>query len=261
MLKILHISDPHADSETMTRLGNLAHICSDCDVIACTGDCASLRTPQVPADWNEWPQELKLAVPGNHDGPRTFELLDRWQAGTHWAWCSRSVLFLGLDNFCSSANTKLLDQIDVAPYDAVVALCHYRLQEPLVTELAARSTAKPLLILHGHEHPTGFGGTEWAVSDLANKARCFRSNVFSSHSARRGTGQLIEWDGESFSCTAVRGPSQLGTIVEHRTFGRGLLVDLQRNGNDPRDLVVTVNFVSIGETKIYTCRDQLFVLT
>ncbi len=81
MIRILHISDSHAQSETMARLNNLAELCSDCDVVALTGDCASLSTRQVPLEWDAWPQALKLAVAGNHDEPNTFELLESW---VHW---------------------------------------------------------------------------------------------------------------------------------------------------------------------------------
>lgn len=80
MISILHISDPHFETwETMPRLNNLAHSLSDCDVVALTGDCTSKDNKQLPKKWNEWPQRLKLSVPGNHDLPHTFDRLSNWE--------------------------------------------------------------------------------------------------------------------------------------------------------------------------------------
>jgi hypothetical protein len=41
MVRILHISDPHGQRETMARLNNLAIFYPDWDVVALTGDCVS----------------------------------------------------------------------------------------------------------------------------------------------------------------------------------------------------------------------------
>ena len=75
---ILHISDPHAQTETMERLHNLASAQADCDVVALTGDCVSQSSQQLPQEWNSWPQALMLSVPGNHDAPSTFDKLHGW---------------------------------------------------------------------------------------------------------------------------------------------------------------------------------------
>src|SRR5215467_14587138 len=96
MLSILHISDPHAQTETMFRLDGHAHSVADCDVIALTGDCTSSSAPQLSDALNSWPQKLKLSVPGNHDFPDTFDLLPAWRHQTPWSATLDDILFIGL---------------------------------------------------------------------------------------------------------------------------------------------------------------------
>jgi hypothetical protein len=52
----------------MARLSDLAIGQPKWDVVALTGDSAGV----LPEHWNDWPQPLKLSVPGNHDSPETF---------------------------------------------------------------------------------------------------------------------------------------------------------------------------------------------
>ena len=79
MTTILHLSDMHDwDGNTLECLGGLAKSRSDVDVAAVTGDCFVSNHKQLPYSWNAWPQRLKLSVPGNHDGERTFNLLHSW---------------------------------------------------------------------------------------------------------------------------------------------------------------------------------------
>lgn len=78
VVQILHVSDPHAQTETMKLLNSLAMSRRDCDVVALTGDCVSTTCRQLPEEWNHWPQAFKLSVPGNHgDDSETFRLLDK----------------------------------------------------------------------------------------------------------------------------------------------------------------------------------------
>src|SRR5438045_83244 len=77
LTSIIHISDPHFETwETMPRLSNFTHAHPECDVVAVTGDCTSKGNTQLPAEWNQWPQRIKLSVPGNHDLGDTFDRLD-----------------------------------------------------------------------------------------------------------------------------------------------------------------------------------------
>ena len=78
MLRILHISDTHNESRTMTRLNNLALQHKECEVIALTGDVLSSTMEPLTATWNLWPHKLKLAVPGDHyDHSHAYDLLGK----------------------------------------------------------------------------------------------------------------------------------------------------------------------------------------
>jgi hypothetical protein len=72
--------------------------------------------------------------------------------------------------------------------------------------IAAFVGTKELLVLHGHEHPTGFSGAEWHEDDiLPNGKRYFRSQVCSSMD-RSACGHLIRWENSSFRRWRVEGP-------------------------------------------------------
>jgi 3',5'-cyclic AMP phosphodiesterase CpdA len=98
MTSIIHISDPHAEGETMRRLNQLACSLPQCDVLALTGDCTSESTDQLPAHWDEWPQRLKLLVPGNHDYAHSFDLLHNWNHRAPWTSRLNDLSFIGIDS-------------------------------------------------------------------------------------------------------------------------------------------------------------------
>ena len=164
MLRILHISDSHAQSETMQRLNELARQQSDCDVVAHTGDCVSRFCDRLPSEWDEWPQRVKLSVPGNHgDHTNTFESLHTWIHWAPWVISVDDLLFLGLhlnkDEWCSYLTKARSERADSR---AIVLLTHYRPPAHDGTRfahaLADFVDGRELLILHGDEHPKGFSG-------------------------------------------------------------------------------------------------------
>lgn len=210
MLSILHISDPHAQTETMGRLHNLAYSLPDCDVVALTGDCTSSTVRQLGDELNEWPQKRKFSVPGNHDFADTFDLLDAWEHRAPWSCVVDSVLFVGLDtsNGCGEVSDQLATVAD-CDTTAIVILSHqwpesYRIpafEKPLELFVGGRS----LLVLHGHAHPSYFPGLLWDDASPLATRRCCRSKVCSSVSGNRGLGHLITWDGRAFTCRGVQG--------------------------------------------------------
>src|SRR3989442_8874026 len=95
VLRILHISDPHGQSETMVRLHTLATRLRNVDVLAYTGDS---HVPQLPSEWSFWPQRVKLAVPGEHDKADTFRNLTTWKTDVPWSVRVADALFVGIDS-------------------------------------------------------------------------------------------------------------------------------------------------------------------
>jgi len=102
---------------------------------------------------------------------------------------------------------------------------------------------RTLLVLHGHDHRTGFSGVEWADSAIHNSKPYIRSKVCSSISGRLGLGHLVVWDGSFFTCKSVQGPKGQGPIVIHATFGNGLLVKREGDGEEAK---LTVEFPRFG---------------
>jgi hypothetical protein len=47
MVRILHISDPHGDEETLRRLDRLANLQPGWDVVALTGGIAPQQPPRI----------------------------------------------------------------------------------------------------------------------------------------------------------------------------------------------------------------------
>ncbi len=181
---------------------------SDCDVVAVTGDCVSQSCDRVPAEWDDWPQELKLSVPGNHDLPYTFDLLNSWYWHTPWARQFRDVLFVGLDSLLPHDIEKHLASVCCDSPRAIALLCHERprLEDAALADvLLAFIGSRRLLVLHGHEHPSGFSGAEWDESGRLGQNTYCRSKICSSVSSRRGLCHLIEWSGNSFHCSEVQG--------------------------------------------------------
>jgi hypothetical protein len=68
----------------MAGLEALATSLAAVDVVAYTGDSFSYSFPQLPVSWSSWPQRTKLAVPGEHDNPDTFENLKTWTTRSPW---------------------------------------------------------------------------------------------------------------------------------------------------------------------------------
>ena len=205
---ILHISDPHFQSETMVRISALASQQPSWDVVALTGDCAGV----LPEEWNEWPQTLKLAVPGNHDSPDTFKHLTRWTSKTPWFLRHEDLAFLGIDTSDLSRPFRTLEEQLDAFWDenidgvgAFVLLTH---QWPLGEELADTGKLlskfvdnRRLLVLDGHNHPRG---TCWENSAKWGSITCYRSTVISCN-APKGSCQLLSWNTKGFACETVRG--------------------------------------------------------
>lgn len=211
MISILHISDPHAHGETMCRLNNLARSRPACDVLALTGDCTSRKAEQLPKHWNEWPQRLKLSVPGNHDLPHTFDLLSQWEHDAPWVRRLNELIFIGVDTSKGFLSVPYqLDRIrsDAAGGEAIILLSHRwpTLYDKWVGEVLGKFAGnRSLLILHGHEHPREFSGTMWEKSAKVGALTCKRSKVCSSVSLRRGLGHLIIWENKQFKCSEVQG--------------------------------------------------------
>lgn len=213
MTKILHISDPHAQSEAMDRLHNLA-IESSCEVVvALTGDSVSNEADSIPQTWDMWPQKLKLSVPGNHDHEGTFNSLHSWIHRAPWVHRLDDLVFVGLStqdgeiDIEAIASAQAIDQEGTA---AVVLLSHYRADHsnnPSYFPSIQRFVGdRALLLLHGHEHPKDFPGSLWEECHRENGRSYFRSHVCSSVSGQRGLGHRIEWREGAFSCSKVQGP-------------------------------------------------------
>jgi len=202
----------------MRRLNELACQQDDCDVLAHTGDCLSDFSHQVPIEWDEWPQKVKLSIPGNHgDHSETFESHHNWIHKAPWHYLLADVLFIGFDlerkrwpgyleerkNLCDGAK-------------AIVLLSHWRplvQREPRFAQaLAEFIGGREMLILHGHEHPKDFSGSDWDSEASFCGRRFYRSHVCSSVSACRGVGHRITWNDQSFEYSKVRGESDGTTI-------------------------------------------------
>ena len=204
MLRILHISDCHAQSETTLRLNRLAYEQSDCDVVVHTGDCLSATTKILPEKWDKWPQKYKFAVPGNHyDHSNSYSRLRTWTYQTPWAQPVQDILFVGCglgswERVGDSLRNLLYHR---SGYKALVLAGH----EPpengeLMRLLGEWLKTGQLLLLHGHDHLCGF---ESHNSEVSNGNRVYRSRVCSSDP--RGFGYRITWSDGTFSCIGVQG--------------------------------------------------------
>jgi hypothetical protein len=225
MTSILHLSDPHFQSETMARLLSLANGHPNWDIIALTG-CAGV----LPEHWNDWPQSLKLSVPGNHDSPETFVHLTSWIHETWWFRRRDDLAFLGINTSSLSSPFGTLDEQldafwdeDITGVLGFVVLTH---QWPLENEvdgagelLAKFIDKRQLLVLDGHNHPRG---TNWEMNAKLGSNSCFRSTVISCN-APKGTGHLITWSSKAFDCETVRGeyekPKRVVIPASRITFG------------------------------------------
>jgi hypothetical protein len=251
----------------MARLNNLAMLCSNCAVVALTGDCVSLSRAQVPSEWDAWPQPLKLSVPGNHDQPGTFDPLRSWQYQTPWAWSVDGLAFVGPNSYLPERVEEYLRGLDLGNAKGFVFVFHERPHDTLLSALGSFVASKPLLILHGHEHPSDFSGSEWDQDGRIGGKQYFRSKVCSSVSRCRGLGHVITWTEESFRCRKAQGPriqTIIGPpqapkkhvshavaggerIVEHPEFGMGILVKREDGGLNEKLLI---DFPCFGTLKI-----------
>lgn len=214
MLRILHISDSHAQFETMQRLNRLALDSSDCQVVAHTGDCVSSTQDELPSEWDRWPQPAKLSVPGDHyDHSRTFVNLRNWVHDAPWVTSFEDVVFVGLDlqsGLGAPDYLRSLLDTDLPPARAVALLSHFRprflVADPLTAALTELLKDRPLLLLHGHEQPGGFEA-EWDPNGTIDGRRYWRSNVCSSplRRTRRGLAHQIEWSSGRFKYVEVQG--------------------------------------------------------
>ncbi|HWN08016.1 MAG TPA: metallophosphoesterase family protein [Pyrinomonadaceae bacterium] len=206
MISVLHISDTHGQGETLCRVEDLALRHSGCEVVALTGDCTSKVTTQVPGEWDQWPQQLKLAVPGNHDLLHTFDLLPSWVTRTPWTSRLDDVIFLGIDSSIGLAEQLAQLRLEAEGNAGVVLLSHQWPDfESLTEELCRFLAGRKLVVLHGHEHPKAFSGSLWEEFVLVNGIGGYRSNVCSSVSRMRGIANLIIWESGQFECSEVQG--------------------------------------------------------
>jgi hypothetical protein len=191
----------------MARLSDLASEHPKWDVVALTGDCAGV----LPEHWNDWPQLLKLSVPGNHDSPQTFVHLTNWIHNTPWFRRHDDLAFLGLDTSDQSNPFGTLgDQLDpfwdedITGVSAFVVLTHKWPQDSEVdgaAELLAKFIDKRLLVvLDGHNHPRG---TIWESNVTLGLIACFRSTVISCN-VPKGNAHLLTWNSRDFDCETVR---------------------------------------------------------
>ncbi len=211
MLRILHLSDAHGEGETMKRLTTVAMASRDCDVVACTGDCGSSTLREVPSAWNDWPQRLKLIVPGNHDLPDAFIALSTWVRKTPWTLEAGGLTFVGLDT--AEGFGGAFDQLETLLHSCqvssgLVVVSHRWPSELHAPQIGAgltalhggRPTTLSTLFVHGHDHPRDFSGSQWDPVARLGHYRCFRSHIASCAAARRGVMHKITWDGVAFSC-------------------------------------------------------------
>ena len=217
MISIIHISDPHAEGETMRRLDQLACSLPKCEVLALTGDCTSNSTDQLPQKWDNWPQRLKISVPGNHDYSYTFDLLPNWISHTPWAYRLDDLIFIGIDSSDNFSYTidqlQQLDRSEIEGGSALVILTHRWSDSQSANEVAKFlgdfTSCRSLLVLHGHEHPASFDGSFWDESASIGQLKCYRSKVTSCSRPKRGCAHLIIWENGSFRYSVIRGDDPL----------------------------------------------------
>jgi hypothetical protein len=215
MATILHISDTHAQAETLKRVDTLARRRKDVDVVAFTGDCASKLRQTVPQAWDTWPQSTKLAVPGNHCLDISYAHLHSWITSPPFLRIAEGILFVGLntaEGWAGGVNQLETLGSPSEPYGAVAVLSHRRPSsselEPAASALARFVNRRPVLLMHGHDHPAPFEDPEWEDGFLLGDLRSCRSKVITSARTRRGVGAVIRWEGSRFMLLGYAGGAE-----------------------------------------------------
>ena len=219
-VEILHISDTHGESNTLPSLDKLAQDEHQIDVVALTGDIVSETGPtkELPEEWDDWRQQLKLSVPGNHDiDYEPFANIKNWVHDPPWNRMRRDLLFVGFGlNDESEILNYLRDTISDRKKEkrairGVVVLSHYRWEfdddEDTIESLRDLLAKRALLLLHGHDHKPRYlpDGAEWEHRwrrDLW--CTFYRSNVYSAWK-NSGLAHKIEWSWNKFHCERVFG--------------------------------------------------------
>lgn len=190
----------------MARLSDLANGHPNWDVIALTGDCAGV----LPEHWNDWPQSVKLSVPGNHDSPETFVHLTSWIHETPWFRRHDDLALLGIDTSDLKSPFETLEEQldgfwdeDITGVSGFVVLTHQWSND---ADGAGQLLAKfidnrQLLVLDGHNHPRG---TTWDTNAKLGPIVCSRSTVISCN-VPKGGGHLLTWSNKAFDCETLRG--------------------------------------------------------
>jgi calcineurin-like phosphoesterase family protein len=198
----------------MWRLDELAHTYAHCDVITITGDYTSSSKRQLPAEWNDWPHRVKLAVPGNHDDDDTYDNLTRWgkTSNTPWVYTYGGLCFVGVDTSDGFSSAKKFLYENRYYYrskgDAVVLLTHiwpyFYMNDELSDAVVEFLGDRLLLVLHGHFHKATFQA-EWDPCAKLGNISYYRSHVYSAASARKGLAHLITFTGDEFTCEEIQG--------------------------------------------------------
>ena len=224
------------DGQTLKYLEGFVKSHSKADVVAVTGDCFLSNKNPLPDSWNTWPHRLKLSVPGNHDGKKTFDRLIKWNHTAPYvclhgwdevkeehyvvrhkwdrleSYVSHpyDITFIGLDGSKVPITGKeMKDQINeldaslTETGSALVILSHWWPQAdevPQVWEMMLKlcGRRRSLLILCGHEHHRLSERPRWSgpVYIQGKGVKCYCSHVFS----QEDKGNLITWDGDCFVC-------------------------------------------------------------
>jgi hypothetical protein len=193
----------------MARVDELARS-SAADVVAYTGDSFSYSFPQLPPEWDRWPQSVKLAVPGEHCNPDSYDNLNSWCAAAPWWRVYEHLLFVGIDSrqgFWSAAAQRVVEDVP-GHCAAILLLSHHRVfgnhGERLLAGLFEACGPKPLVLLHGHEHGgVAMESQEWQDDFMVGSHIICRSKVITSARKNRGCGAHVNWDGHRFSCATV----------------------------------------------------------
>ena len=216
MVEILHFSDTHAERETLRRIESLVTNLPDGYVVAHTGDAVSNFQSYASDKWNEWPQQYKLSVPGEHgETLEAYKNLTRWLCLPPWHCLIDDLLFIGVDSshgvLAVPDPSEIGDEVAPGAFAGLVVLTHrwvyHNTSGPsdLADSIMRISHGTPVLVLHGHYHNEGSNGSFWDEDARLGPLSYYRSNVCSSSPLGRGTAHLITWMNGQFQCFQVQG--------------------------------------------------------